>query len=94
MLLPNDLSEDQRILSDEVIRLCVKEHGSHPVVGWEVSLWRASLGQIRIESLSYPEMTHLLSLAQKAGGWVFWTSEGHTFYPVKDWLNLLKSIGA
>lgn len=89
----NELTDSQRNLSSEIIRLCEREHGSHPVIGWEFSLWKASTGHVQIRSVSYEDMTHLLSLAQKAGGWLLWSNGTHEFYPISEWIKLTKLMG-
>jgi len=88
----NDLTDSQQALSLEIIRLCEKEHGSHPVLGWEFSLWKASTGHMQIKSVSYEDMTRLLSLAQKAGGWLLWSNGIHEFYPISEWIKLTKRM--
>lgn len=71
-------------------RLCHRVHGEDWVADWEFTLWRCTLGQDRIENVSYADMATLLSLSREEGGWWRSVAGVSVFVPYEEWKPLVK----
>ena len=88
----SDLTSVQKELATEIRRLCRKTHGKDHVLGWEMVLFRACLGQAMLSTVSYMDMAHLLGLFREANGWVLRLQEGDKFVPREEWAQILKTM--
>jgi hypothetical protein len=96
MLIPamSDLTDSQQQLADEIRRLCFKTHGKEHVLGWELVLFRACLGQAMLSTVDYSEMAHLLSLFRECNGWILHLQEGYKFVPRDEWARIMRTMEA
>ncbi len=86
------LTNNQQKLAKEIRRLCVKTHGKEHVLGWEIVLFRACLGQAKLSTVDFSDMANLLCLSRVCGGWVLSSPDGDKFVPYEEWTRVMRTL--
>lgn len=77
----------------DIKSLCLRVHGEDWIPGWEFVLWRAAIGQCKIDKIGFDDLARILQKSREAKGWYTRSTEnGWRFIPLSDWLPFVRNI--